>query len=140
MTSGSADLTAATDSGTATSSAASTADSSASAEYVRAEFDLGLGSSIKSRGRLTCPYPPPKVGRPDGKGSSVSRWFLTKSTAGWSMPEKWLYRRGVRDNERARLRAEMDNDCDRLRANERKNGQMRFQVNELNLKNRGPLK
>ena len=35
----------------------------------------------------------------------------------------------VRDNERARLRAL-----------ERKNGQMRFQVNELNLKNRGPLK
>ena len=45
----------------------------------------------------------------------------------------------IRDNEGARLRAEMDNDCDRLRALERKNGKMRFQVNELNLKKRGPL-
>jgi len=45
----------------------------------------------------------------------------------------------VRDNERARLRAEMDHDCDRWRALERKNAQMRLKVNELNLKKRGPL-
>ena len=45
----------------------------------------------------------------------------------------------VRDNERARLQAEMDHDCDRWRALERKNAQMRFQVNELILKKRGPL-
>ncbi|QCD93699.1 hypothetical protein DEO72_LG5g1775 [Vigna unguiculata] len=39
----------------------------------------------------------------------------------------------VRDNERARLRVEMDHDCDRWRALERKNAQMRLKILLLQL-------
>ncbi|KAK7298163.1 hypothetical protein VNO77_47069 [Canavalia gladiata] len=45
----------------------------------------------------------------------------------------------VRETERARLRAEMDHYFERREALERKNAQMRFQINELTLKKRGPI-
>lgn len=45
----------------------------------------------------------------------------------------------VRDNERARLREEMDYDYHRWGTLEQENARMRFQVNELTLKKRGPL-